>query len=677
MVFQNYALYPHMTVHDNIAFPLRMAKVASASIDALVREAAARVRIDHLLHRRPGQLSGGQQQRCALARAIVRKPKLFLLDEPLSNLDAQLRLETRVELKKLQRNLNVTTIYVTHDQEEAMTLADRMAVFLEGGIKQVGTPSEVFDRPNCVEVAAFIGSPPMNLIPAHLNGNALTIEGHTVPLAGNVDRAPGPITAGIRPGHVRIDPGGIPSQLYLLENLGESKLLNLKLGEVLVRMRVAHTEAIPKTETIPIAFEPSAIHLFDAGTGRRVETDSKHGGLKQDGEASGRIRSPPPRTAKPHMQAKPNILLILNDDMGFSDIGCYGGEIETPNLDQLAHGGLRFSQFYNSPRCSPSRASLLTGLHPHQTGIGILTYPTGPEGYAGNLNRRCVTIAEALKPGGYRCCMSGKWHVASSLDEPSDAWPMQRGFDEFYGTIIGAGSFYHPNTLTRGNENVDHEAEQDGEFFYTDAISDEAVRQIRSHQSSHPDTPFFQYVAYTAPHWPLHAHEEDIARYKGRFDAGWDELRESRLARLVDMGIIDPAWKLTGRDPSQPPWESARDKEWLLRCMEVYAAQVDRMDQGIGRILQALEETGRYDDTLIIFLSDNGACAEDIPENVTGRADGQRADARAFAHPRRRGGRLRQHSGPDARSREHLPELWSRLGEHVQHAVPALQALDA
>ena len=317
------------------------------------------------------------------------------------------------------------------------------------------------------------------------------------------------------------------------------------------------------------------------------------------------------------MQAKPNILLILNDDMGFSDIGCYGGEIETPNLDRLAHGGLRFSQFYNSPRCSPSRASLLTGLHPHQTGIGILTYPTGPEGYAGNLNRRCVTITEALKPGGYRCCMSGKWHVASSLDEPSDAWPMQRGFDEFYGTIIGAGSFYHPNTLTRGNENVDHEAENDGEFFYTDAISDEAVRQIRSHQARHPDAPFFQYVAYTAPHWPLHAHEEDIAKYKGRFDAGWDDLRESRLARLVDMGIIDPAWKLTGRDPSQPPWESARDKEWLLRCMEVYAAQVDRPDQGIGRILQVLEDTGRYDDTLVIFLSDNGACAEDIPENVT------------------------------------------------------------
>ncbi len=316
------------------------------------------------------------------------------------------------------------------------------------------------------------------------------------------------------------------------------------------------------------------------------------------------------------MRVKPNILLILNDDMGFSDIGCYGAEIDTPQLDRLARNGLRFSQFYNSPRCSPSRASLLTGLHPHQTGIGILTYATGPEGYAGNLNNRCVTIAEALSPGGYRCYMSGKWHVASSLVEPSDTWPLQRGFDEFFGTIIGAGSFYNPNTLTRGNENIEHEAVDDDEFFYTDAISDQAARYIREHESRYPDTPFFQYVAYTAPHWPLHAHEEDIAKYRGRFDAGWDKLREERMQRLIDMGLIDPAWKLTGRDPSQPAWEDADNKAWRLRCMEVYAAQVDRMDQGIGRIVEALEETGRLDDTLIIFLSDNGACAEDIPHDV-------------------------------------------------------------
>ena len=208
----------------------------------------------------------------------------------------------------------------------------------------------------------------------------------------------------------------------------------------------------------------------------------------------------------------PNILLILNDDMGFSDIGCYGGEIETPNLDRLADGGLRYSQFYNTARCSPSRASLLTGLHPHQTGIGILTYSNGPEGYAGNLNKSCVTIAEVLKQKKYKSYLSGKWHIASNLTEPTDAWPMQRGFDYFYGTIIGAGSFYNPNTLTRGNDNIEHEAEKDPSFFYTDAISDQAASYIRQHKRENPDKPFFQYVAYTAPHWPLHAHDEDIAK---------------------------------------------------------------------------------------------------------------------------------------------------------------------
>jgi arylsulfatase len=313
---------------------------------------------------------------------------------------------------------------------------------------------------------------------------------------------------------------------------------------------------------------------------------------------------------------KPNVVLILNDDMGYSDIGCYGGEIETPNLDRLAAHGLRFSQFYNTARCSPSRASMLTGLHPHQTGVGILTYDSGPEGYAGNLNHRCVTIPQALKSSGYRTYMSGKWHVASSLTKPTDTWPLQRGFDEFYGTIIGAGSFYDPNTLTRGNDNVEHEARMEG-FFYTDAISDQAVAYIEKHQAEHPGKPFFEYVAYTAPHWPLHAHDEDIAKYKGCFDKGWDALREERLTKLVESGILSDAWKLSGRDPTQPAWTGAEHKAWLLRCMEVYAAQVDRMDQGIGRILACLERTGQLENTVVIFLADNGACAEDIPESVT------------------------------------------------------------
>ena len=318
--------------------------------------------------------------------------------------------------------------------------------------------------------------------------------------------------------------------------------------------------------------------------------------------------------------AKPNVVLILNDDMGFSDLGCYGGEVETPHLDRLAANGLRFSQFYNTARCSPSRASMLTGLHPHQTGVGILTYDSGPEGYAGNLNQRCVTIPQVLKTNGYRTYMSGKWHVASSLTKPTDTWPLQRGFDEFFGTIIGAGSFYDPNTLTRGNANAEHEARAEG-FFYTDAISDQAVAYIDQHASAHGGQPFFEYVAYTAPHWPLHAHEADIAKYKGRFDAGWDSLREARLEKLVASGILKDAWKLTERDPSQPPWTQAQADEqfraWTLRCMEVYAAQIDRMDQGIGRIIAALERTGQLDNTVVIFLADNGACAEDIPQGVT------------------------------------------------------------
>ncbi|MCM3111893.1 arylsulfatase [Lederbergia lenta] len=312
------------------------------------------------------------------------------------------------------------------------------------------------------------------------------------------------------------------------------------------------------------------------------------------------------------MGKSPNILIILNDDMGYSDIGCYGGEVDTPNLDTLAEQGVRFTQFYNTARCSPSRASLLTGLHPHQTGIGILTDDDGPEGYAGNLNKQCVTIPEVLKGSNYSTFMSGKWHVANDFHHVSDTWPKQRGFDQFYGTIAGAGSYYDPKTLTRDNENIECEAQENDDFYYTDAISDNAVRFIQEHVSSGKEQPFFQYVAYTAPHWPLHAPKEVIDKYKGRFNSGWDKLREQRLERMIDMGIIEPHWKLSERDASQPLWEDAENKEWRQRCMEVYAAQIDRMDQGIGRIINVLKETNQLEDTIIIFLSDNGGCAEEI-----------------------------------------------------------------
>jgi arylsulfatase len=310
--------------------------------------------------------------------------------------------------------------------------------------------------------------------------------------------------------------------------------------------------------------------------------------------------------------ARPNVVLILVDDMGFSDIGCYGGEVRTPNLDRLASGGVRLAQFYNTARCSPSRASLLTGLHPHQTGIGILTNDDRPRGYPGTLNERCVTIAEVLQAAGYATCLSGKWHLASEMHQPNDAWPTRRGFDRFFGTLTGCGSFYQPGTLTRGETNVEAEALDPG-FFYTDAISDAAADFVRDRDARGAGRPFFLYVAYTAPHWPLHARDEDVARYRGAYDAGWDVLRERRLRRLRAEGILDPSAALTERDPTQPAWGDAQYKDWQARRMEVYAAQIDRVDQGVGRILDALEQAGERDDTLIIFLSDNGASDEALP----------------------------------------------------------------
>jgi arylsulfatase len=218
--------------------------------------------------------------------------------------------------------------------------------------------------------------------------------------------------------------------------------------------------------------------------------------------------------------------------------------------------------------------------------------------------------------------MSGKWHVTKHIGpwtaEPDrmskDNWPIQRGFDRFYGTITGAGSFFDPNTLTNDSDPAPPASPG---FYYTDAISDSAATFIRQHEE---DTPFFLYVAHTAPHWPLHAFEEDIAKYEGRYDAGWDELREERYSRLLEMGLLDPSSPLSERDEQVPSWQSLSDQEqaWYARAMEVYAAQVDRMDQGIGRVLDALEQTGQMDNTLIVFLSDNGACAEVLTDEWQG-----------------------------------------------------------
>lgn len=316
-----------------------------------------------------------------------------------------------------------------------------------------------------------------------------------------------------------------------------------------------------------------------------------------------------------HGADRPNIIIVLTDDMGYSDIGCYGGEIDTPNLDTLASNGLRYTQFYNSARCCPTRASLLTGLHPHQTGIGHMTNDRGVPGYRGDLSANSVTIAEVLGNSGYSTYMSGKWHVTKHVDGPKHNWPIQRGFDEFYGTIHGAGSFYDPVTLTRNNTRLES---PEGDYYYTDAITDQAVEFIQQHSAKKSDEPFFMYVAYTAPHWPLHAPADVIEKYKGRFDQGWDTLREERMHRMKKMGLLDQDWSLSNRDKSVPEWDSAENKEWEVRRMEVYAAQIDIMDQGIGDILSALKKTGTYENTLILFLADNGGCAEELQPNWKG-----------------------------------------------------------
>ncbi len=314
---------------------------------------------------------------------------------------------------------------------------------------------------------------------------------------------------------------------------------------------------------------------------------------------------------------RPNIILILCDDMGFSDLGCYGSEINTPNLDALAKGGVRFTQFYNTARCCPTRASLLTGLYPHQAGIGHMVdtkVKLGGPGYTGDLNQNCLTIAQVLKPAGYRTYMTGKWHVtpneATKPNPSKHNWPLQRGFDRFYGTIHGAGSFYDPNSLVRDNELISPYADKDytpKEYYYTDAITDHSTRFIADHLKQHKDEPFFMYMAYTAAHWPMHAKESDIAKYKGKYDAGFEPIRTARWEKLKQLGIINKQWNLT---PQSDEWSDVQNKAFEARCMEVYAAMIDCMDQGVGRVVAELKQQGIYDNTLILFLQDNGGCAE-------------------------------------------------------------------
>jgi arylsulfatase len=311
-----------------------------------------------------------------------------------------------------------------------------------------------------------------------------------------------------------------------------------------------------------------------------------------------------------------SFLVILADDMGFSDIGAYGSEIPTPSIDRLAAMGLRFTQFYNAARCCPTRAALLTGLYPHQAGVGHMVADRDTPGYRGRLAGGAVTIAEVLRDAGYRTLLSGKWHVGE--DRPH--WPVDRGFDRSFALVSGASSYFRLDEGRRMALDAAPFTPPDADFYMTDAITEHAVRLIA--ETARGDAPFFLYVAYTAPHWPLHALREDIARHRGKYAGGWDALRRKRHRRMLALGVVRPEWALSPRPERLPAWETVEDKEsWDLR-MAVYAAQVERMDRGVGRIVAAIEAAGKLGDTLILFLSDNGASPEVVDRGKSGAPAG-------------------------------------------------------
>ena len=317
-----------------------------------------------------------------------------------------------------------------------------------------------------------------------------------------------------------------------------------------------------------------------------------------------------PSLARVTPDPRPNIVVVLVDDMGFSDVGCYGGEIDTPNIDALAAQGLRFTQFYNCGRCCPTRASLMTGLHPHQVGIGHMTEtperPTGLSGpYQGYLNEDCTTLAEVLRDAGYLTLMTGKWHLGIHREE---CWPLQRGFDRYYGCLSGAVNYFRPGgnrTIMSGNQ----PAPTDDSFYTTDTFTDVACSFI-SEATAEDDRPFFLYLAYNAPHWPLNSKWEEYQKYKGRYREGWDALIRSRLARQKEMGLF--AEDVVPAPHEGPAWTSLSDKQHddLDSIMAAYAGCIDSIDQNIGKLVSHLDSLGRLENTVIFFLSDNGACQE-------------------------------------------------------------------
>ncbi|MBX2872191.1 MAG: arylsulfatase [Saprospiraceae bacterium] len=302
----------------------------------------------------------------------------------------------------------------------------------------------------------------------------------------------------------------------------------------------------------------------------------------------------------------------MADDMGFSDLGCYGSEISTPHLDKLAKNGMQFTQFYNTGRCCPSRASLMTGIYPHQLGMGWMNAKDlGRAGYTGRLSDQAFTMAESLRRAGYTTYMVGKWHLTPTdavvAGEMDGSWPVQRGFEEYYGTLEGAKDYFEPSFLYRNQKLA-----QTGEnYFYTQAISDSAATFIRRHAKK---TPFFLYAAYYAPHFPLHAPDSTIAKYRGQYLKGWKTIRQERFEKQKKIGLIRENTQMSKAELDLLDWDklSVVQKDEMDLRMAIYAAQIEELDSGVGKLLDALEKSGQSDNTLIVFLSDNGAVGGSI-----------------------------------------------------------------
>ncbi len=302
---------------------------------------------------------------------------------------------------------------------------------------------------------------------------------------------------------------------------------------------------------------------------------------------------------------KPNILLIMADDLGFSDIGCYGSEIKTPHLDALASEGMRLKQCYNNGICAPSRASLLTGQYPHKAGMGFFNSNLGTPAYQGFLNKESLTFGEIFKNAGYKTYLSGKWHVGND----SSKWALERGFDRFFGFISGASSFFDSKPVNKGANNYFVDGNQKfyppKDYYLTDDLTQRGIGFLKENNKKQP---FLLYMAYSSPHWPLHAKPQDIEKYRGKYDMGWDSLRNLRFQKQVALGLVNKN-QLPYKDKSLPAWNSLSfdERQYWVKKMEVYAAMVDNLDQNIGQLVQYLKETGQLDNTLIVFVSDNGA----------------------------------------------------------------------